>query len=83
MKVLLLLVVVIGCAVAEMCRSDSDCSHVQCDSSTQLHCVFNTCTCTEPSTHKCQTQRDCAYIRWDCPRDRRHCIDGLCKCTRI
>lgn len=32
----------------------------------------------------CKTQQDCLDIaNWDCPANRRHCIDNTCRCTRF
>ncbi|XP_062599771.1 serine protease inhibitor Cvsi-2-like [Saccostrea cucullata] len=84
MKVFLLLAVVVGYVAAESCRSDGDCSHTQCDSTSQLHCVHGICTCTDSSEHRCTSLTDCQRVNnWNCPLSRRHCIDGECRCTRL
>ncbi|XP_048728260.1 serine protease inhibitor Cvsi-2-like [Ostrea edulis] len=84
MKVLVLIAVCVGIAVCEHCTETNSCRHTTCDSSSQLHCVNNFCTCTVATSWDCNDVNTCLAINaWNCPQSRRHCIDQRCRCTQV
>ncbi|XP_078331056.1 serine protease inhibitor Cvsi-2-like [Crassostrea virginica] len=84
MKVLALFTICFALAACERCTETNSCIHTSCDASSQLHCVNNMCTCTVATTWTCSDVNACLAINaWTCPQNRRHCIDGRCRCTAV
>ncbi|XP_046579914.1 serine protease inhibitor Cvsi-2-like isoform X1 [Haliotis rubra] len=91
MKVTLLLVIVSAVIVvisSEICRDDSDCSHVTCDSTSRLACSHGLCTCLVAVnagscfSATCTARADCDSCQCRDSHTERHCFDGHCLCGR-
>ncbi|VDI27397.1 Hypothetical predicted protein [Mytilus galloprovincialis] len=81
-------VCLIAYVTAETCSGnnnlDTQCSHLTCDQGWHLACNSGQCTCVQNTANSCTTKAECdAVSNWECPMNRRHCIDGTCRCTRF
>nr|XP_011430295.2 serine protease inhibitor Cvsi-2-like [Crassostrea gigas] len=84
MSILFVFAICVGLVVSERCTETNNCHHTLCDSSSELHCVHNMCTCTVATSWTCSDVNACLAINaWTCPQSRRHCIDGRCRCTAV